>query len=153
MCSEWNKANLRNLSGYRPSDLTQIGFKSWIFQPMWAWNLTDDLENQYGTSFILCQAFCIITNPSVNSNWSYSSETLNLGKKWQFFVPCYLEIWWRTSKNNRHLFYAASSFVYHFIAIGEFKLELQLGNAQFGSKPTNFLDVWPWNFMDDLEKQ
>ena len=31
-----------------------------------------------------------------------------------------------------HLFYAASSFVHHFIAITEFKLELQSGNAQFG---------------------
>ena len=28
----------------RPSNLTQIGFKSSIFQPMWPWNLMDDLE-------------------------------------------------------------------------------------------------------------
>ena len=33
-----------------------------------------------------------------------------------------------------HLFYATSSFVYHCIAICEFKLELQSGNPQFGSK-------------------
>ena len=32
-----------------------------------------------------------------------------------------------------HLFCATSSFVHHFIPIGEFKLELQSGNAQFGS--------------------
>ena len=29
------------------------------------------------------------------------------------------------------LFYATSSFVHHFVAIGEFKLELQSGKAQF----------------------
>ena len=34
----------------------------------------DDLEKQKDTSFILRQALCIISNPSVNSNWSYSPE-------------------------------------------------------------------------------
>ena len=52
-----------------------------------------------------------------------------------------------------HLFYVASSFVYHFTAISEFKLELQSGNAQFWSKSMIFLAVWPWNLMDDLQKQ
>ena len=35
-----------------------------------------------------------------------------------------------TLKTIGHLFYATSSFVHHFVAIGEFKLELQSGNAQ-----------------------
>ena len=48
-------------------------------------------------------------------------------------------------KTIGHLFYATSSFVHHFIAICEFKLELQSGNAQFGSKSKIFLAVWPWN--------
>ena len=56
-------------------------------------------------------------------------------------------------KTIGHLFYAASSFVHHFIAIGEFKLKLQSGNAQFGSKSAIFCPVWPWNLMDSLEKQ
>ena len=37
----------------------------------------------------------------MNSNWNYSPETLNLGQNRQFFVPCDLEIWQMTSKNNR----------------------------------------------------
>ena len=41
-------------------------------------------------------------------------------------------------KTKGHLFYADSTFLYHFIAIGEFKLELQSGNAQFGSNSTIF---------------
>ena len=57
------------------------------------------------------------------------------------------------SKTIGHLFYATSSFVQHFVAIGEFRLELQSGNAQSGSKSTIFLAVWPWNLTDDLQKQ
>ena len=56
------------------------------------------------------------------------------------------------SKTIGHLFYATSSFVQHFIAIGEFKLELQSGNAQSGSNSTIFSAVWPWNLTDDLEQ-
>ena len=136
---------------------------------------------------MLLQALCSISYPLVNSNWSYSPETPNLGQIRRFLEPCDLEIWRMTFKNNRapllcyfklcaafrthwwiqtgvtvrkrpiwvkfdvfwsrvtlkfdgwpsktigHLFYATSSFVHHFIAIGEFKLELQSGNAQSGS--------------------
>ena len=176
----------------------------------------------------------------MNSNWSYSPETPNLGQIRRFFEPCDLEIWRMTLKNNRapllsiiklyasfhhhmwiqtgvtvrkrlswvvtsvtltfdlwpwpfawtllwslvitpenfmmirwwehsqkgvtdgqtenticraawsqlktigHLFYATSSLVHHFVAIGEFRLELQSGNAQSGLKSTIFWAVWPW---------
>ena len=56
-------------------------------------------------------------------------------------------------KTIGHLSFAVSSFVQHFIAIGEFKLELQSGNAHFGSNCTIFRAVWPWNLTDALEKQ
>ena len=132
-------------------------------------------------------------------------------KNWWFFYSCDLEIWRMTLKNNRapllyyiklcasfqsheliqsgvtvrkrsiqvkisnflsratlkfnewpwktigHLSYGASSFVHHFIAIGEFKMELQSGNAQFGSKSTIFFsrvtlkfDGWPWKTIGHL---
>ena len=60
---------------------------------------------------------------------------------------------WSQLKTIGHLFYATSSFVYHFVPIGEFKLELQSGNAQFGSNSIIFRAVWPWNLTDYLEKQ
>ena len=60
---------------------------------------------------------------------------------------------WSQLKTIGHLFYATSSFVQHFVAIGEFKLELQSGNAQSRSKSTIFLAVWHWNLTDDLQKQ
>ena len=56
-------------------------------------------------------------------------------------------------KTIGHLSFAVSSFVQHCIAIGEFKLELLSGNAQFGSNSTIFRAVWPWNLTYDLEKQ
>ena len=56
-------------------------------------------------------------------------------------------------KTIGHLFYATPSFVHHLKTIGEFKLELQSGNAQFGSKSAIFCPMWPRNLMDDLENK
>ena len=56
-------------------------------------------------------------------------------------------------KTIGHLFYATSSFVQHFVAIGVFKLELQFGNAQSGSNATIFRAVRPWYLTEDLAKQ
>ena len=121
--------------------------------------------------------------------FEFQSGNAQFRSKRIFFVPCDLEIWRMTLKNNRapllccfklcasfhshhwiytgvtvrkrsirgqnrrflsrvtlsfdrwpwktigHLFYDASNFVHHFMDISEFKLELQSGNAQFGSKP------------------
>ena len=53
----------------------------------------------------------------------------------------------------RHVFYTTSSFVYHFRSINEFKLELESGNAQFGSNLTIILALWPCNLTYDIEKQ
>ena len=151
---------------------------------------------------MLLQALCIISYSLVNSNWSYSPETPNLGQIRRFLEPCDLGIW--PSKPIGHLFYATSSFVHHFVAIGEFKLlvcpetpnlgqirrllepcdleiwrmtfknnrapllcylklcvpfrsgigdfklQLQSGNAQSGSNSTIFSSVWGLNLTDEL---
>ena len=61
-------------------------------------------------------------------------------------VTLKIDLWpWKTIG---HLFYTASSFVHHFIANGEFKLELH-----FGQNQRFFLAVWPWKFDGDLEEQ
>ena len=55
-------------------------------------------------------------------------------------VTLQFDVWpWKTIG---HLFYATSSFMHHFVAIGEFKLELKSGNAQAGSNLTIFWAVW-----------
>ena len=66
-------------------------------------------------------------------------------------VTLKFDVW--PSKTIGHLFYATSSFMYHFVAIGEFKLELESGNAQSGSNSTLLRAVWPWNLTDYLKKQ
>ena len=77
-----------------------------------------------------------------------SSSRVKIG---DFFDPHDLENWpWNT---KGHLSYAALTFVHNFIAYGEFKLELQSRNAQFGSKSIIFLAMWPWNLKDDLKEQ
>ena len=85
------------------------------------------------------------------SNWSYIPETSNLSQNRRFFVPLALKFDRWPRKIIGYLFYATSSFVHHFTTIGDFKLELQSGNAQFGSKSAMFFsrvtlkfDGWPW---------
>ena len=59
----------------------------------WPWK-------QQGTSSLLHEALFIISNPLLNSNWSYSPETPNLVQIRRFLEPCGLEIWRITLKNN-----------------------------------------------------
>ena len=137
----------------------------------------------------------------MNSNWSYSPETVKLGCDlcdldlwpWPFAWTLLWSLvitpenfmmipWWEHSqkgvtdgqtdrrtenticraawsqlKTLGHLFSTTSSFVRHFKATGELKLELQTGNAQFGSKPVIFLscvtfkfDGWPCKTIGHL---
>ena len=110
-----------------------------FFCSAWPLNFMDVLGKHYDTSCMLLQAFCIISKPSVPSNLSYSPETPNLGQnRWFFLSRAILKFGRGHSKTCEHLFYAVSSFVHRFKAIGDFKLELQSGNAQFGLKSTIF---------------
>ena len=45
----------------------------------------------------------------------------------------------KPKKTIRHFFCTTSDFVHHFNTIGEFKLELESGNTQFGSKMVIFI--------------
>ena len=73
------------------SGSAQFVSKSVIFGPcnLKIWQVT--LKNNRA-SLPYYVKLCIISKPSVISNWSYSSETLNLGQNRQFVVPCNLEI-------------------------------------------------------------
>ena len=64
----------------RLSNLTQIGFISLIFRPVWSWNLKNDLVKNKGTSSMLFQAMCIISKQSGNPNWSYVPVKPKLGQ-------------------------------------------------------------------------
>ena len=78
---------------------------------------------------------------------------LKLASNHWFFSLCDHEIWWMTRKIKGYFFYTTSSFLHHFKSIGEFELKLQSGNGQFRSKSAIVCPVWPWNLMDDVERQ
>ena len=61
-----------------------------------------------------------------------------------FFSRVTLKFYGWPSKTIWHLFHATSSFVDHFVPIGEFKLELQSGNAKLGQ-------IWRFLELCDLE--
>ena len=109
----------------------QFGSKLAIFFPVWPWNLMDNLDKQKGTSSMLLQALSIISKPSVNSNWSDSPETLNSAQNHRYLSLMTLKFHGWPWKTIRHLFYATSGFEHHFIAICEFKLELQSEKSEF----------------------
>ena len=104
--------------------------------------------------FKLYASFC-------SHRWIQAGVTVRKRPIWvkidDFFsrVTLQFDVW--PSKTIGHLFYATSRFVHHFVAIGDFKLELQSGNAQFGSNSTIFFscvtlkfDGWPWKTIGHL---
>ena len=96
----FNKANLRDLIA-----ATGLVISNWIQIIIFSARVTVKFDgrprNTIGTSSILRQALCIISNPLVNSNWIYSPETFNSGRHWWYVILCDLEIWWMTLENNR----------------------------------------------------
>ena len=84
---------------------------------------------------MLLLALCIISWPLVNSNWSYSPKTANLGQNRRFFEPCDLEIWWMTlNKANLRDLIAATGLV--------ILLKLD-SNRRFFAHVTLKFDGWP----------
>ena len=84
----------------------------------------------------------------MNSNWSYSPETPNLGQIRRFLEPCDLEIWRMTLKNNRaHLLSMIklyASFHYHmWIQTG---VTVRKWLSWVVTSVTLTFDLWPWPF-------
>ena len=102
---------------------------------------------------ILHEALCIISKPLVNSNWSYSPETLNLGQNRQFFVPVDLEIWRMTLKNNRAPLLCCIKLCASFHSHLWIPTGVIVRKRPIWVKIDDFLVMWPWNLTDDLEKQ
>ena len=131
----------------------QFGFKSTILEPcdLEIWRMT--LKNNRAPLlcyFKLCASFC-------SHWWIQTGDTVRKRPIWvkfdDFFSRVTLKFDGWHWKIIGHLFNTTSSFLHHFLAIGEFKYELQSGNAQSGSNSTIFRAVWPWYLTDDLEKQ
>ena len=87
--------------------------------------------------------------------WIQTGVTIRKCPSWvkidDFFSPVTNKLDRLPWKTIGHLFYDTLSFVHHFNAIGKFKLKLKSGIAQFGSKSTIFLAVWPRNLRMTLK--
>ena len=84
----------------------------------------------------------------MNSNWSYSPETPNLGQIWRFLEPCDLEIWRMTLKNNRapllSIIKPYASFHYHMWIQTGVRVRKRL--SWVVTSVTLTFDLWPWPF-------
>ena len=108
-------------------------------------------QKTIGHFFYTTSSLCIISNPLVNSNWSYSPETLNSGRNSRYFILCDLEIWWITFENNKApLLYhikLCASFQSHrwsqtWVTVRKHSIWVKIGN--FLSHVTLKFDRWPW---------
>ena len=135
----------------------QFRSKSAIFCPMWPWNLMEDLE-KHRVPFLYYIKHCASFQ---SHGWIKTGVTVRKHsiqvKIDDFFSHVTLKCHGQPWKMIGHLFYATSSFVHHFEAFGEFKLELQSENAQFGSismiffsRVTLKFDRWPWKTIGHL---
>ena len=84
----------------------------------------------------------------MNSNWSYSQETPNLGQIHRFLEPCDLEIWRMTLKNNRAPLLSiiklyASSHHHMWIQTG---VTVRKRLSWVVTSVTLTFDLWPWPF-------
>ena len=87
----------------------------------------------------------------MNSNWSYSPETLDSGRNWRYFILCDLEIWWMTlEKNMAPLLYhikLCAPFQSHrwsqtWVTVRKRSIDVKIGN--FLSRVTLKFEGWPW---------
>ena len=95
---------------------------------------------------------CIISNASVNSNWSYKSETLISGQNWRFYVTCDLEIWRETLKDIRIPFLCYSKFCASFQSHRWIQTGFTIRERSIWVQNDVFCPMCPCNLMDDLEK-
>ena len=108
----------------------QSGSNLVIFLAVWPWRMT--LKNNRAPLlfyFKLCASFR-------SHQWFQTGDTVRKPPIWTKIddlwshVTLQFDVWpWKTIG---HLFYTTSNFVHHSVAIGEFKLELQSRNGQFG---------------------
>ena len=84
----------------------------------------------------------------MNSNWSYSPETANLGQIRRFLEPCDLEIWRMTLKNNKapllsNIKLYASCHHHMWIQTG---VTVRKRLSWVETSVTLTFDLWPWPF-------
>ena len=109
----------------------------------WPWKTMEHL-------FCTMSNLCSISKPSVNSNWNYSLETLNLGQNWCLLSHV-------TLKNNRapllcyfKLYASFDSYQWIQTGVTVHKCPIQVKINFFLSCVTLKFDRWPWKTIGHL---
>ena len=137
---------------YNP-ETPNLGQNRWFFVPcdLEIWWMTLEINR---ASLLCCFKLCATFH---SHRWIQTGVTVRKRPIWVKFDDFFSHVTFKFDgwpwKTIEHLFYSTSSLMHHFGAIGVSKLDLESGNAQFGSNSTIFRAVWPWNLTDDLEKQ
>ena len=134
------------------SENAKFASLSAIFCPGGTWNLTGDLWKN--TVALLCYFKLFV---SFHRHWWLQTRVTVRKHPIRVKIDDYLSrATWKFDrwpwKTTLHISYATYSFMHNFVAICEFKLKLESGNAQFGSKSAIFCPAWPLNLKNDLEK-
>ena len=142
--SSVNNANLWDLiaaTGFVVSNEIQIDFSARVTLKFnrWPQETIGNLFHApkcYVCHFMAIRGFKLELS---SGNWLLKSKPNH-----RFLGPCGLENWQMTLKNNRAPF--LYHFLHHFVTIHRFKLEIQSGNTQFGSKSSIFrpCDLKSW---------
>ena len=127
-----------------------IWVKIGYFGPMWPWNFTDDLGKTIGHLFYATSSFGHHFIAISKFKLKLQSGNLQFGSKMvNFFVPCDLEIWQMTSRNNR------ASLLCHYKLRAAFHSHLWIQTGVTLQKCPNWekkkltsmtFDLWPWLF-------
>ena len=96
---------------------------------------------------LLCyyKLFASFRSHIVNSNWSYSPETPNLGQNRRFCEPCDLEIWRMTFNNNR------APLLCYFKLCAAFRSHWWISNWSYSPETPNLGQIRRFLELCDLE--
>ena len=134
----------------RPSNINQVGFKSTIFWPRmifkfdgWPQKIIGHLF--YATSSLACASFH--SHQWIQTGVTVQKRPIRV-KIGDFFVPCDLEIWWMTLKNNR------APILCHIKLCASFHRHMCIQTGVMVRKWLNWvltsvtltIDLWPWPF-------
>ena len=132
----------------QPSNLTQIGFKPLIFQPVWPWNLMDDLEKTTGHLFYTMSSFVHHFKSICEFILKLKSGNAQFGSKLVIFCP--VRPRWMTLENNRAplLYYVTLYASFHShgwiqtrVTVPKLSIWVKI---DFFSQETLKFDRWTW---------
>ena len=154
LCLIWNDS-MKNWMCYRADRTRCAIFWQFYYKVMteWPWRYRSRSKVMHGTPSYAGDHLCLIWNKANLRDLIAATGLVisNLIQIIDFSAHVTLKFDEGPRKMIGHLFHTTSSFMHHFKSMSEFKPKL-VRKHSIRVKIGNFLLVWPWNLMDDLEK-